>query len=397
LSLSVQPYSVRPVNGPASVRQALPSHPNAVSPLAQDSFQWATASPASTVQVQEATAATNVAIPDLRQTSAIHRFAVIGDAGVGHQSRYFHEDLDNKRHSGQDDIAEAMSRVFHDKPFASILTTGDNVYPSGQPALFEDDIRHPYKELLKKGIHFYPVLGNHDVLDPSEGVYQLRYWKTPRYYQAHLGNVDIFGIDTTLLFPNYGGDYRDDSEHARQAGIQQLKWLDQALAASNAKYKIVYGHYPLYAMNEKIEPPGMLAQLRGQLEPILQRNGVDAYLAGHHHAYERTEPAPGQTFEIVTGAAGRVLSPKEIKRVGTKPIPPVKVFIPKRHFMLFEETPEGLNFQAIDAGGKTLDQGIIHPKLRRKPQNTTALYNAQVAALSPATNDQGPRPLAVQA
>jgi|GEM_PF-1167415 len=304
---------------------------------------------------------------DLDKTEAIKRFAVIGDFGVGHQARYFDSITSG---SGEDAVLKAMMKTFKDKPYASVLTMGDNVYPSGQERYFKDDIKQPLSGLQKEGVRFYPVLGNHDVLDASQGGKQLQYWGTPRYYQSHIGNVDIFAIDTTLLFPEYGNSfhgngYPDNSvniEQARQAAKRQLKWLDKALASSNAKYKIVYGHYPIYAQNEKLEPPGMLKELRDDLEPLLKRNHVDAYLAGHHHAYERNDYTKEDIPEFISGAGGRVLSPKEIKKVGMEPIYPITVFIPQRHFMMFEETPNGLSFQAIDKDGQIMDQGLLPPK-----------------------------------
>jgi len=301
---------------------------------------------------------------DLNKTEAIKRFAVIGDFGVGHQARYF-DSLTSG--SGEDAVLKVMMKTFKDKPYASVLTMGDNVYPSGQSTLFNEDIKRPLSGLQKEGVRFYPVLGNHDVVDPTEGGKQLDYWGTPRYYQSHIGNVDIFGIDTTLFFPGYGKHkqdkaYVDNPEQAKEAGKRQLEWLDKALASSTAKYKIVYGHFPIYSQNEKLEPPGMLKELRDDLEPILKRNHVDAYLAGHHHAYERNDYTKADIPEFISGAGGRVLSPKEIKKVGMDPISPITTFIPQRHFMMFEETPNGLSFQAIDKDGQIIDQGLLPPK-----------------------------------
>lgn len=303
-------------------------------------------------------------LPPIAKTDAIKRFAVIGDFGVGHQQEY----LEPNGSSGEDAVINQMKKTFEKKPFASVLTTGDNAYPEGRDESFGDDIQKPLQPFRDKSVRFYPTLGNHDVRNASLGGNQAKYWGTPRYYQAHIGNVDVFGIDTTLFFPGKIGTYtKTDPEQVRQAAARQLAWLDKALSMSTAKYKIVYGHYPIHSLSESADMDhGMTKQLRDTLNPILKRNGVDAYLAGHLHAYERTDINTGEVPDFVSGAGGQLLTPKQMDKLSqASPMPPSKVFIPERHFMLFEDTPSGLSFQSISEDGKVLDSGVLAPKPER--------------------------------
>jgi Calcineurin-like phosphoesterase len=303
-------------------------------------------------------------IPPLAKTDALKRFAVIGDFGVGHQPQY----LESNGTSGEDAVIQQMMKTFEKKPFASVLTMGDNAYPEGKDASFDDDIRKPLQQFRDKSVRFYPTLGNHDVRNASLGGNQLKYWGTPRYYQAHIGDVDVFAIDTTLFFPGKIGTYTNtDPARVRQAAARQLTWLDKALSSSTAKYKIVYGHYPIHSLSESAGVDhGMTKQLRDILNPILKRDGVDAYLAGHLHAYERTDINSGEIPDFVSGSGGQLLTPKQMNKLAkASTTPPSKVFIPERQFMLFEDTPSGLSFQTISENGKVLDEGIIRPKPER--------------------------------
>ena len=288
----------------------------------------------------------------LNQTAAVKRFAVIGDAGTGKD--------------GQFDIAQAMETAFENKPFASVLVLGDNVYPNGDPALFDKAIRQPYEPLSKSGVRFYPVLGNHD-LSVDGGAAQLRYWGVPRYYSQKLGNTEIFAIDATVFSPNYrGGKYPDASiRWANGQAIQQYAWLKDALEKSTAKYKVVYSHYPLISMKEDTEPPGFVANWRNLLMPLLVKNNVDVYLSGHNHDYEKSTPVKG-FHHFVSGAGGRLQSLKDSDSFSPLPYP-IEKRVVKRHFMMFEETPQGLNYQVISKNGEVLDNGLIPPKTSNIP------------------------------
>jgi Calcineurin-like phosphoesterase len=78
---------------------------------------------------------------------------------------------------------------------------------------------------------------------------------------------------------------------------RQLSWLRDALAASTAKWKFVYGHFPVYEQTDyTVEPQ------QEKLLPILKEFHVDAYFAGHHHSMHHW--FIDNTDYIVAGAAG---------------------------------------------------------------------------------------------
>lgn len=284
--------------------------------------------------------------PDLfapRQNPPGHnRFAVIGDPGSGTSHQW--------------KIAEQMTRLHRQNPFASVLVLGDNVYEDGEPHLFKERIYQPYEDLFKQGVRFYPVLGNHDVRQ-GHGEAQLAYWGAPRYYNFKLGeSVECFALDTTVYLPAYDKCYQDNPFFAKKVAEMQTQWLKEALSSSQAKYKVVFGHYPLYTSGKHSTDGNTLLRLREMLEPILAENGVKLYLAGHDHHYERSKVIQG-IQHFVSGAAGRI---RDIFHKDTPTYPREKA-LQKFHFMVFEETPEGLRFEVLSRRGKVLDAGTVSP------------------------------------
>jgi len=81
----------------------------------------------------------------------------------------------------------------------------------------------------------------------------------------------------------------------------QLAWLEAQLRGSEARWKIVFGHNPLYSHNPWREVP---PKLRQRLEPILLDGGVDLYLAGHDHFLDMMRPVKGLHHVTSGGGSG---------------------------------------------------------------------------------------------
>ena len=79
------------------------------------------------------------------------KFIAIGDFGTG----------DNN----QSAIAAQMLRDHKTSPLDFVLAVGDNIYPDGGGRHFEKKFARPYAGLIREGVKFHAVLGNHDVRD----------------------------------------------------------------------------------------------------------------------------------------------------------------------------------------------------------------------------------------
>lgn len=205
-------------------------------------------------------------------------------------------------------VAQALQQQHQNKPFAALLTLGDNFYPRGEPVQRYLDELPP--------VPIYPTFGNHDLPALAK---QLELFKVEQpYYTLRLENLEIF-----VLY----------SEHFDQA---QRRWLEAALMASRAPWKVVALHRPLYASGLH----GGARSLRQFLEPLLSQHRVPLVLAGHEHFYERLE-AKG-IIHIVSGGGGAW--PR-----GFESIRPQSVFRYKGpNYLTLEATAERLQVTAFN-------------------------------------------------
>ncbi|MCE3233932.1 MAG: metallophosphoesterase [Vampirovibrio sp.] len=285
--------------------------------------------------------------------NAPFRFAVMGDAGTGDAAQY--------------QVARQLSVWHRIAPFNTVMVLGDNVYPNGEPSLFQDRIARPYQDLFQRGVQFRPVRGNHDVKQ-GYGDWQSAYWGVPPFYNFKLGppgyDIEFWGLDTNMLLPGTNPQDFANPFLAQQKAASQLAWLERTLASSTASMKVVYAHHPLYSTGAKTKPKRNMEQmiLSQQLAPLFTKYGVDLYMAGHEHHYEKPVLING-TYHLVSGAGGKLDTPK---RGG----PEGNGLLKRLHFMLFEITPQGLTYRTISERGEFLDCG----KIPRKHLSAPSLY-----------------------
>jgi 3',5'-cyclic AMP phosphodiesterase CpdA len=190
----------------------------------------------------------------------------------------------------QRQVAQAM-RAYHDrKHFDFAVTLGDNFYDTGMAS--PDDARWKtwWSDLYDPlGIPFYATLGNHDWGQPNSPAAEILYtkrspsWRMPStYYTFTAGAAQFFALDTDII-----------SE-------AQLLWLESALDASRARWKIVYGHHPIYSAGVHEDNNQKIAQLL----PLL-RDRADVYLAGHDHDMQHLRPE-GRLHFFIAGTGGKL-------------------------------------------------------------------------------------------
>lgn len=279
---------------------------------------------------QTAPAETVPPLPNGQTAEGSFRFIALGDAGTGKE--------------GQLSIAKRMTQFLGERPFDTILMLGDNIYSSGKPSDIESKFEQPYAELLRQNVRFYAVLGNHDVRRGR--TFEMNYPKFNMGGRAYYtmtkadGLVEFFALDSTAF---------DD---------QQRGWLELALAASKARWKIAYLHHPIYSSGKT---HGSDLQLRAKLEPLFVKYGVAAALAGHDHFYERIKLQRGIQY-FVCGSGGQ-LRKGDLNRRS----PLTEVGNDKVHSFLFAEaSKKSMTFWAIDAEGKILDSVTLKTSEREQ-------------------------------
>ncbi len=253
------------------------------------------------------------------RSAPLLRIAALGDVGAGDKN--------------QRAVGDAMVRYHQRDRLARVLLLGDNIYNQGEIEKVGEAFEKPYAELLKQNVPFSACLGNHDIRS-ANGAGQLnysRYGIKGRYYTFEENSVAFFALDT-----NSNADW-----------TTQLSWLEKELKASKATWKVVFGHHPIYSAGHYGNTPEFIKTLA----PLFKRYGVNLYLNGHEHNYERTKPIDGTTY-IVTGIGGATLR-KVGKNANT-------VYSDSRFgFTALAFYRDRIEVRAIDTQNKVFDQGTI--------------------------------------
>jgi len=126
---------------------------------------------------------------------------------------------------------------------------------------------------------------------------------------------------------------------------EELAWLEGELAANTSPWLFVFQHHPLFssAEEETVEK-----EFRKALQPLLERYGVDVFLSGHKHNYERLG-VNGITYIVSGGGGGRLTA------FGS-PEPASQKAALVHHFVLFEVDGDHLTGTAIDVEGNAIDR-----------------------------------------
>lgn len=263
---------------------------------------------------------TTSGLKDLIQTQDLPRlrFISVADTGTGGEGQYA--------------VAKAMTRYHSQNPFELAILAGDNIYNDGEIEKIGAVFERPYQLLLKQGVKFQACLGNHDIRT-ANGDPQVRYSgfnMQGRYYTFRRDRVQFFALDT-----NHNADWKN-----------QLAWLERELSRSDAPWKVVFGHHQIYSSGHY----GLNQTLTQKLTPVFQKYGVQLYINGHDHNYERTRSIDGTTY-LVCGAGA-----------GTRPVgssPWTEHSASQLSFAAFEVYGDRIVVSGIGTDRRVFDQGII--------------------------------------
>ena len=252
------------------------------------------------------------------KTKPIFRFISVADTGTGGKNQYA--------------LAEAMKRYYLQHPFDFVILAGDNIYENGEIEKIEAVFEKPYKFLLEKGVNFYASLGNHDIRT-NNGNQEIKYPgfnMQGRYYTFRYQTIQFFALDT-----NNNAEWKTE-----------LDWLETELSNSNAPWKIVFGHHQIYSSGIY----GLNADFVKTLTPLFQKYGVQLYLNGHEHDYERTRSINGTIYLTCgAGAKQRPVGKSEWTEYSTSNL----------SFAAFDIYEDRIILSGIDVNNRVFDQAMI--------------------------------------
>jgi 3',5'-cyclic AMP phosphodiesterase CpdA len=247
------------------------------------------------------------------------RFLAIGDLGTGKPA--------------QQEVADAMCAHLEREPFDFMVSTGDNVYPDGDPSDFERKFFEPYECLTDEGVRWHSTLGNHDI-STAEGRPQIEepaFGMPASYYTWRLGPIAFVMLDSNEL----------DSP-----GDEQIAWMeDQLRAARDAPWTVVVFHEPVYSAGKHGSTPRFDTLLADRFEEL----GVDIVLNGHDHVYA-SAVKDGIPY-VVTGGGGA-----PVDRCQAALPPEVETCIPELHYLEVEASRSSLTTTAFTPDGRILDR-----------------------------------------
>jgi tartrate-resistant acid phosphatase type 5 len=244
--------------------------------------------------------------------------------------------------SEQKMVAQTISTYHQGQRFDFAITLGDNFYSIGMESPSDPRWRTWFEDLYAPlGIPFYASLGNHDWGHPDSPAAEILYsgltptWRMPAaYYTFTAGPVQFFALDTQSV----------------ALAQKQREWLDRELTNSQARWKVVYGHHPIYSDGSYEDRPDLIESLL----PILA-NRVDAYLCGHDHNLQALQAQRGVRFYVAGGGGAGLYEVTKSPR---------SLFVSRTNgFAVLEADANRLVVKLVDGSGKVVYEDPISKTL----------------------------------
>ena len=268
-------------------------------------------------------------------------FIVVGDWG-------------RNGHDDQRNVAVQMGQTAAAMDAKFIVSIGDNFYENGVTGLDDPQWESSFERIYTAESLQRPwkvILGNHDYRGNVQA--QLDYsarsprWQMPARYYLETQTLpdgtkaEFFYVDTSPFIRKYMGSRVDIAGQDTEA---QLAWLDAALGASTAPWKIVIGHHPIYtALDDSDGYDHDQPDLIARLNPLLLKHQIPIYICGHDHCLQAVK-MDGIRY-VVSGAGSQTYTPNAPIRGG---------FASGAHgFMTVQLSAERLDYALVDMHGAT--------------------------------------------
>lgn len=284
-------------------------------------------------------------------------FGVIGDWGMGgYPSGWFPEIRSALQFNQQ---CEFLNCNF-------TLSVGDNIYCGNVGECLQNSFEDGYKV----GGMFFPSIGNHDNVGPQlEYTRRSKRWKfLGRTYSVKMPiddtgyTIHIFALDTT-----------DGS----LGGGDQLAWLESELQQTDARWKVIFGHYPTVGSGRH-KRVGTV----GRMHDIMSKYNVQAFFFGHDHLVEMSNfngrvlglsggmSRGGMMNRGLGGGLRRftLTSPGEYNKYATD--------WPTHGFITVDLSPNVMNIQIWEAnGGLYYDMSVTHDWLEKVKSEPSSMQH----------------------
>jgi hypothetical protein len=216
------------------------------------------------------------------------RIWVLGDFGFGS--------------GGEEAVRDGYLRFARQRPADVWLTLGDNEQTNGADRRYQKVLFGVYGDLLRH-LTMWPTLGNHDLNGAKKGSASTPYLRifslptrgeaggvpsgTEHYYAFDYANVHCVCLDSQA------------SDRSPQGPM--ARWLQRDVAATRQDWVIAFWHHPPYSKgSHDSDKDRQMTEMRQNLLPLLEQQGVDLVMCGHTHVYERSFLLQGHYGESTT-------------------------------------------------------------------------------------------------
>ncbi len=137
----------------------------------------------------------------------------------------------------------------------------------------------------------FPIPGNHEYrpLNPQDQQQGIRSLSAQWKHQFTLPANGPQGLEETVYYMDYQNT-RIIGLNTNEQHELQAEWLEEVLAETTQKWKVITFHHPLFSASEGRDNE----KLRTLWKPIFDKYEVDIVLQGHDHAYARGRTSPGE-------------------------------------------------------------------------------------------------------
>ncbi|MCK5850726.1 MAG: metallophosphoesterase [Kiritimatiellae bacterium] len=151
-----------------------------------------------------------------------------------------------------------------------VLQVGDLILANHSKPDNEQQWRYFRKDIAILSAPFFPIVGNHDILDPVSAEVWHDIWG-PRHYSFDHGNCHFVCMDSEKI-PDKKGLFDD----------KQFAWLKKDLAATKAEHVFVFFHKPFWANHKH-------RRRWKKYHRLFRKSNVRAVFTGHKHIYQHRQ------------------------------------------------------------------------------------------------------------
>lgn len=277
--------------------------------------------------------------------------------GKGDKVFYICNDMGRNGYYEQKPIARLMGNMAKLTGLKFVAALGDIHHFEGVASVDDPlwmtnyELLYGHPELM---LPWYPILGNHEYRGNTQAVLDYakksRRWEMPaRYYSktVKIGKEKalLLFIDTSPLLDKYrenASTYPDACKQDREA---ELAWIDKELKNSDAKWKIVMGHHPVFADTDKSIAERQ--DMQKYLKPLLDKYKVDIYICGHIHNFQHIQPKGSHTVYLVNSSAS-------LSRSKVQPVEGTVYCNGEAGFTVADLSDSALHFFLMNGKGKIL-------------------------------------------